>query len=148
MTEAERIWSGKSDEELIEAAAGLDQFTEEGRQIIRAELKRRGLEDSVEQAAIEPGADAPDGEAAEPECLRCHVTLRFVDPDDPEAAARWTWLGDIKLPRLVGNGLDIYICPRCGQVDFFADVPDEAEDQKKTDDGQAVPTGAGGWAPG
>lgn len=41
MNDAERIWSEKSDEDLLEAAAELGQFTEDGRRIIRAELNRR-----------------------------------------------------------------------------------------------------------
>ena len=44
MGEVERIWGDKSDEDLLDAAAELDQFTEEGQRVIRAELKRRGLE--------------------------------------------------------------------------------------------------------
>ena len=50
MNEAERIWQEKSDDALIEAAAELETYTDEGQRIIRAELKRRGLEDPVEQA--------------------------------------------------------------------------------------------------
>ena len=50
MTEAERIWSEKSDEDLIDAAANLGEFTPDGQRIVRAELKRRGLEDPLEQA--------------------------------------------------------------------------------------------------
>ena len=149
MDEAERIWSEKSDDELIEAAADLGGFTEEGRRIVRAELKRRGLEDPVEQAGGELGADPSEKEEAEaPDCLRCHVPLRLVDPDDPESAEHWTWLGDIKVPRLVGSGLDIYICPRCGHVDFFAVLPDETETEKEADDEPDTPTGSGGWGPG
>ncbi len=148
MTDAERIWSQKSDEELIEAAADLAQFTEEGRCIVRSELKRRGLEDPVEQAGVDAGAETSDEEASEPECLRCHVPLRLVDPDDPESAERWTWLGDVKLPRLAGNGLDVYICPRCGHVDFFAALPVEEEAQEESDDEPDTPTGKLGWAPG
>ncbi len=43
MHEAERIWRSKTDEELSEAGAHLDDFTEEGERIIRAELESRGL---------------------------------------------------------------------------------------------------------
>jgi hypothetical protein len=39
VTEAERIWSEKSDEDLVDAAATLDEFTPDGQRIIRAELK-------------------------------------------------------------------------------------------------------------
>lgn len=129
MNDAERIWGDKGDDELIEAAAELAQFTEEGQRIIRAELKRRGLEDPIDQAggeavAGEPAAMAADSEAEDPECLRCHVALRFVDPEDPRAAARWGWLGGIHTPLLGRGGLDVFVCPRCGHVDFFTDLPE------------------------
>ena len=148
MTEAERIWSEKTEIELIEAAADLDQFTEDGQRIIRAELKRRGLEDPVEQAAVEPGAGSTADEAAEPECLRCHVQLHPVDPDDPDEATRWSVLGEMRAGLLGRIGLDVYVCPRCGHVDLFADLPDEDEAPEDPDDDQAAPAGGGGWAPG
>ena len=37
MSDARDIWREKSDDELLEAAAALDEFTEEGKSIIRAE---------------------------------------------------------------------------------------------------------------
>jgi hypothetical protein len=80
MDDARRIWSAKSDDDLIEAAAELDQFTEEGQAIIRAELKRRRLENPVEQNDRQDDPAANTG--VEPECLRCHVTLRLIDPND------------------------------------------------------------------
>lgn len=43
MTDAEGIWAGKTDDELLEAAEELSEYTEEGERIIRAELQRRGL---------------------------------------------------------------------------------------------------------
>ncbi len=43
MTDAELIWRSKSDDELLEAAAMLADYTEEGEGLIRAELQRRGL---------------------------------------------------------------------------------------------------------
>jgi hypothetical protein len=148
MNEAERIWSEKSDDELIEAAADLDGFTEEGKLIVRAELKRRGLEDPVEQVASVAGAGTSEGEAAEPECLRCHVPLRLIDPADPRATTGWSWVGELSA-RLPGrDGLDVYVCPRCGHVDFFADLPEEEDARKDTDEDEEAPTGPGGWAPG
>jgi hypothetical protein len=39
----EETWRRKSDDELMEAAAGLGNYTELGESIIRAELRRRGL---------------------------------------------------------------------------------------------------------
>lgn len=43
MSDAEKIWRGRSDEQLAEAARLLDDYTEEGRSVIRAELLRRGM---------------------------------------------------------------------------------------------------------
>src|SRR5215471_10808094 len=43
MSDAEAIWAAKTDDELLEAAEELFDFTEEGERIVRAELRRRGL---------------------------------------------------------------------------------------------------------
>jgi uncharacterized protein YbjQ (UPF0145 family) len=43
MTDLEQLWRAKSDEEVMEAGAGLDEYTLEGQGVIRAELLRRGL---------------------------------------------------------------------------------------------------------
>jgi hypothetical protein len=51
MTELERLWSGKTQEELLEALQQLSDYTEEGQRTILAELRRRGS-DSVREAAL------------------------------------------------------------------------------------------------
>jgi hypothetical protein len=56
MADAEGIWAVKTDDELLEAAGELSEYTEEGERIIRAELQRRGL----------PLPDPPIGR-----CYRC-----------------------------------------------------------------------------
>ena len=121
MDDARRIWREKSDDDLIEAAAELDQFTEEGRAIIRAELKRRHLEDPVEQKGRQD--DPAEDTEPEPECLRCHVTLRFLDTH-----TNVTWP---LIPRSASFGptgsLYTYVCPRCGHVDLFVDVDNQPE---------------------
>jgi len=43
MSDGEAIWRVKTDDEILEAAEDLSEFTEEGERIIRAELRRRGL---------------------------------------------------------------------------------------------------------
>lgn len=43
MTDADDLWAARSDEELLRAASELDEYTEEGERIIRAELRRRHL---------------------------------------------------------------------------------------------------------
>lgn len=47
MTDAERIWRSKTDEQVEEAASNLADYTEEGKRIIRAEFDRRGLSQPV-----------------------------------------------------------------------------------------------------
>ena len=42
MSDAEDIWRRRSDEQLAEAVQRLDEYTDEGRDVIRAELRRRG----------------------------------------------------------------------------------------------------------
>jgi hypothetical protein len=124
VTEAERIWSEKSDEDLLDAAADLDQFTEDGQRIIRAELKRRGLEDPLEQA----GDDDAGREAAPPvECLRCRVSLRLLDPDTAEQAAGWGKVRGLRSLLELSDSFDVYVCPQCGHVDLFAQMPVEEE---------------------
>lgn len=112
MNDAERIWREKSDVELLEAAAELDQFTDEGQRVIRAELKRRGLEDPVEQAGSDPVEEA----GQEPlECLRCSTPLRPIEDVGGRGVA-------------VFGPLVAYSCPRCGHVELFTEV--QADDEE------------------
>jgi hypothetical protein len=48
MSDIERIWQGRTDEELAAAAAQLASYTEPARLIIQAELRRRGLAEPAE----------------------------------------------------------------------------------------------------
>ena len=121
MSNLEQIWREKSDEEVLEAAAQLDDFTEEGRTVIRAELKRRGMEDPVEQAgdakAEAAVAEAEAGEPEEPslpepECTRCHAQMRF--------RGTRTLLGEAGNLFSHSDAVDLYVCPKCGHVDLFA----------------------------
>ena len=43
MSDAQRMWSQKSDEAVLAAANEISQYTEEGERVIREELRRRGL---------------------------------------------------------------------------------------------------------
>jgi hypothetical protein len=118
MSDVERIWREKSDEDLLEAAAQLGDFTEEGQQVIRAELKRRGLEDPVEQAtdakadAANAEAEEPEGPSLpEPECTRCHAEMRY--------RGTRTLLGEVGNLFANSDTFDLYVCPKCGHVDLF-----------------------------
>ena len=122
MTDAERIWSEKSDEELIDAAASLDEFTPAGQLIIRAELKRRGLEDPLEQAG-EEGNQAEDEAPPEVECLRCRVSLRLLNPDASDQAAGWSMVRGLRTLLELSDSFNVYVCPQCGHVELFAQLP-------------------------
>lgn len=133
MTEAERIWREKSDDDLLEAAAELHSYTEEGRSVIRAELRRRGFDDPVEQAMLTtaaPGAelpaevdDAPDEELAPgPACLRCEVKLRFLGTKDFHEGAKWGVMGELGHLFEGRESFDLFVCPQCGHVDMFVPV--------------------------
>jgi hypothetical protein len=122
VTDAERIWSEKSDEDLIDAAASLGEFTPAGQVIIRAELKRRGLEDPLEQAG-ENGAQAEDVAPPKVECLRCNVSLRLLNPDAAEQAAGWSMVRGLRTLLELSDSFNVYVCPQCGHVELFADLP-------------------------
>jgi hypothetical protein len=90
MADAEGIWATRTDDELLEAAAELSEYTEEGERIIRAELQRRGLQQP----------DRPIGECSgcgrsiarsqlHDECSQCGEPfppeiLRVLRPETPE----------------------------------------------------------------
>ncbi len=133
MRDAERIWREKSDEDLIEAAGELDQFTEEGRRIIRAELKRRGLEDPVEQAAEEEGGVPLEGTVAPLECLRCHTPLRELQAARGEShALHWAAAG---LQVVDAATVRAFACPGCGHIELFIDrLPEEEEDAREDEE--------------
>ena len=133
MTEAEQIWHSKSDDDLLQAASELNTFTEEGRRIIRTELKRRGLEDPVEQAmfmtpALEAQApdeaieDAADVAAPGPECLRCEVKLRFLGTKEFHEGTKWGVMGELGHLFEGRESFDVFVCPQCGHVDMFVPV--------------------------
>jgi len=46
MSEAEKVWGAKADDELLAAARQLAEYTEEGQRVIRAELRRRGFDEA------------------------------------------------------------------------------------------------------
>ena len=139
MTEAERIWSQESDDDLLTAAAELESYTEEGRQVIRVELRRRGLEDPVEQAEIitpspgaevrdddAPGAEVRDDDGPRPVCVRCEVRLRHLGTRQFHEGTHWGVLGELGHLFESSESFDVYVCPRCGHVDLFVDSVGEA----------------------
>jgi len=133
MTDAERIWHEKSDDALIDGAAEISTYTEEGQQIIRTELKRRGLEDPIEQArflstaigAELPDEEIPDAEVPGPECLRCEVKLLYVGEKRFREGGNWGVMGEIGHLFEKSESYHVYVCRQCGHVDFFIDAAQE-----------------------
>ncbi|MFB3853782.1 MAG: hypothetical protein ACE148_08155 [Vicinamibacterales bacterium] len=130
MTEAEQIWRKKSDEDLIEAAGELEEYTEEGQRIILAEIERRGLEIPGAEpldAEVEAGLDEETGEPLE--CLRCDVELRYLGTttlEEPGAGALGALAGLLEHGRI-----DIFTCPQCGKIELFAGSPAADEEQRE-----------------
>jgi hypothetical protein len=129
MTDAERIWQSKSDDDLLEAAGELGTYTEEGQRIIRAELLRRGLEDPVEQAgeAVAPAEpedaeDEAEDEARGVDCLRCDVPLKFAGEKRFHEGTHWGAIGELGHLFEKTETFQVFVCPRCGHVEFFVDV--------------------------
>jgi DNA-directed RNA polymerase subunit RPC12/RpoP len=57
MSKAEKLWREKSDADLLAAAQRLNGYTEEGKGLIRAELRRRGFDETT----VQTPSPAPSG---------------------------------------------------------------------------------------
>jgi hypothetical protein len=125
MTDLERIWSSKSDEALLEAAASLEDFTDEGRRVVLAELEKRGLASPESQDHEEEAAAEAEGEAIPDDpltCLRCGVRLQHLGTRDVGS------LGELGVMFAGKEVLEVYACPTCGHVDLFTDLPPASQD--------------------
>jgi hypothetical protein len=125
--EIEQVWRGKSDEELLEAAGALGEYTPEGQNVIRAELKRRGFEDPVEQkgeSALEATGEGPPPR----ECARCRVDMKFLGTRAVQAAD-WLAVGEVRELTADGASFDLYLCPECARVETFLNLPAGEEEE-------------------
>ena len=126
MTDAEQIWRARSDDDLLVAAGELDTCEDEGQRVIRDELRRRGLEDPVEQSgfvAPDPGA-VPAGDeeaplAPNPMCLRCEVAERDLGARWFRQGASAGALAERRPTFEMSQAFDVYVCPQCGHVDMY-----------------------------
>jgi hypothetical protein len=69
MSDAEEVWRRRSDEQLAEAAARLEEYTDKGRRVICAELVRRGI--TVSAQAVDTHRVAVGPEPTSKECPKC-----------------------------------------------------------------------------
>ncbi len=54
-------------------------------------------------------------------CPRCPATLDYVGTKKFHEGARWGLLGELGELFVNRERFDIYVCPRCGRVEFFVD---------------------------
>jgi len=130
--EIEQVWRAKSDEELLEAAGALGEYTPEGQNVIRAELKRRGFEDPVEQrgeSALEATGEGPPPR----ECTRCRIDMKFLGTRAVRAAD-WLAVGEVR--EIMGDGasFDLYLCPDCAHVEMFLNLPFEEKEEEEEEE--------------
>src|SRR5205085_12261038 len=98
----EEIWRRKSDEELLAANVRLSEYSELGRQIIVAEMDRRGLSDSGTMLDAERLSDDTTRE----QCWRCDSVI--------QDGATYCWQCDARVRATAGDGLDAYTTPVLG----------------------------------
>src|SRR5881394_1339624 len=77
MTNAEAVWRGKSDDEVLEASTRLDEYTDEGREIILAEAVRRDLNVSTLVEAAASLQDSARDKSPTNRCAYCDTPILF-----------------------------------------------------------------------
>jgi hypothetical protein len=80
------IWRGKTDDEVLAAYAQLNDYTDEGQQILRAEVERRQL-----TAPGGPFTSNADAVSTEPETLPSHPIARLWAGGYSLPVAYWGW---------------------------------------------------------
>lgn len=144
MNELERLWRGKTDEELTSAGGHIRDYTAEAQAVIRRELERRNLQPRVEEDALETlseddmeSVDENDGEEVEldsdadesglsveseagvVDCLRCNSPMDYLGTKRFHEGANWGVLGELGEWFVKKESFDLYVCPRCGKVELF-----------------------------
>jgi hypothetical protein len=130
MSNLETLWREKTDDELIEGMKDIGDYTDSAQRIIRQEFQRRGLSlppDPEPDAGAEGGPDATEEDAELPEdidpllCVRCQEPLDFLGSRRFHEGTNWGVLGELGEFFVKRERFDIYVCPRCGKVEFFVD---------------------------
>ena len=55
------------------------------------------------------------------QCPRCVVKLDYVGTKKFHEGTRWGVLGELGELFVKKENFDVYVCPRCGRVEFFVD---------------------------
>lgn len=53
-------------------------------------------------------------------CLRCKTTMKFEDTIKLHEGNNWGFIGDIGHLFTNKKSFDIYVCPNCDKIEFFA----------------------------
>ncbi len=114
----EAIWRQKSDEDLLEAAGQLGDYTPEGQRAIRSELTRRGMEDPVDQIG-EAALEATSYGTPPRECAQCNVQMQHLGAQ-----------------QLASHGVDVFACPGCGRVELFLALDEVQEPEAESEEDQ------------
>ncbi len=54
-------------------------------------------------------------------CGRCDVGMEYKGTKRFHEGTNWGWLGEVGEFFVKKEHFDVYVCPRCGVVDFFVD---------------------------
>jgi len=54
-------------------------------------------------------------------CGRCDVPMQYTGTKKFHEGHNWGWLGELGEFFVNKERFDVYVCPRCGCVDFFVD---------------------------
>ena len=62
-------------------------------------------------------------------CLRCNKTMEYVGREKLQMGETGLLFGT--LPNLIAGSLevDLYLCPECGKLEFYAPMPTKGENQ-------------------
>ena len=61
------------------------------------------------------------GEEPRVTCGRCRVSMNFSGTKRFHEGTNWGWVGEIGEFFVRKERFDVYVCPRCGVVEFFVD---------------------------
>lgn len=132
MTDIEKLWRSKSDTEVAEAMEQIEEYRSTAQSVIRAEHQRRGLppprskdEEEVEVELLpnegKPNEVEPMEEIDPLLCVRCEESLEFVGSKRFHEGTNWGVFGELGELFVKRERFDVYVCPRCGKVEFFVD---------------------------
>jgi hypothetical protein len=66
-------------------------------------------------------------------CARCDTTLTFAGTKRIHEGTNWGVLGELGEFFVERERFDLYVCPRCGRVEFFVDgIGEEFREEHRT----------------